>query len=78
MRMSLGYERLLDSVTTEMGDGVNLIMIDTVFREEISLAFGVRDVPAIVLLDHEHREVQRWVREEAIGEQLRAAVRALL
>jgi hypothetical protein len=78
MRMSLGYERLLDSVTTEMGSGVSLIMIDTVFREDLSLAFGVRDVPAIVLLSHGNREARRWVREEAIGEQLRAAVRALL
>ena len=77
MRMSLGYERLLDSVTTEMGNDVNLIMIDTVFREDLSSAFGILDVPTIVLLDKSNREGRRWVREEAIGHQVRAAVRAL-
>ena len=77
MRMSMGYERLLDSVTTEMGNSVNLIMIDTVFREDLSKAFGILDVPTIVLLDNGSRGERRWVREEAIGHQVRAAVRAL-
>lgn len=73
----MGYERLLDSVTTEMGNSVNLIMIDTVFREDLSKAFGILDVPTIVLLDNGSRGERRWVREEAIGHQVRAAVRAL-
>ena len=77
MRMSMGYEHLLDSVTTEIGNGVDLIMIDTVFKEDFCSAFGILDVPTIVLLDRGNREVRRWVREEAIGHQVRAAVRTL-
>lgn len=78
MRMSLEYERLLDSVTTEIGNGIDLIMIDTVFKRDLCSAFGVTDVPVIVLLDHDNKEVRRWVREQAIGDQVKAAVRSQL